>query len=674
MNASLSSRLWRVLIVAFLVVGSVGVQTRAAEATGSWDGIFDDWSKYRVHLKYTNATEKLNAIWNLRYRMPPDVVHRTGVVITQPRGAPAFARIVQNFARTYGTPVVGSGGVAGYLMGQGQAAWVLGAPTAGAAVGYGSVAAIGTGACGYAFDKGDGLGRLLSAGLRGIQSSLPGAEGCEQVWDWLTGDPDPDPQTATHCWSSTNRPDDVATVGCNETVPLDGIWDGDLEGTKDASTGDWNLTRLWVNHTGVFGDPTGYFYARCVSSSGTQLEQFSYGSVGPGQSYDWPDQTWVCPSGYFPVLQLRLDYPTGTPDRHAYLHLAESGDGGSTPVARYVETSGECVHKDTGARSVLLAQSETYTSMEQPKPWPSVQCADDEYLDRATITRKGDGIPDAVIGDYVAPETVTDATSPYRDCLMRTGTEDPCAFEVQKKMPDGTWRSCYDGAVCEGWSLDFDRDTKYRCVYGATTLPLGECKSLAPTYDAPTVTDSIAIDVGPDPAWEDTDGDPATAPEPAPGTTTEPMPAPADPAGDPSPELTPGLDDGCVPKGWDLINPWAYTKSFACALKWAFAPSQETATRVDQLGETLKTKAPAPQLESVATWTSGLSEVGTGCLDFDLDLREHGQYKVFNCNGAVGTEMQKHRTVLTVAVYGSFLLPLAWWGWRTYAPGSTGTA
>jgi hypothetical protein len=64
------------------------------------------------------------------------------------------------------------------------------------------------------------------------------------------------------------------------------------------------------------------------------------------------------------------------------------------------------------------------------------------------------------------------------------------------------------------------------------------------------------------------------------------------------------------------------------------------------------------------------------CWSLTMDLGDLlGSPKVLDtCAGAVEGVVRDYRTLLEVLLYAAVVLPIAWWAWGAYAPGSRGMA
>lgn len=447
----------------------------------------------------------------------------------------------------------------------------------------------------------------------------------------------------------------------------------------------------------------------------------------------------------------------GTP---TYTAPAPAFDG--DPLATAVITSTiECTGWDAGlgqtvARTVEV-DSPPYLPTEPVPMIPEAECAPDERLTDATVTRRvpGTAVDDFVLMDGFEGVTIPDsvpqewmeehwdeecdrqaeqvfavalaagasessaaqsAEDHYNDCmdLYLLGYEDcigmwigdfgpdfdpetPCEvgiFERPEEFPDPIDPIVVppvpcDVLNCNGWWNDPKRDSKYECWwYRPSTgtgipLPLDQCVAHQWKIDP----DSGAIqtlDPNTDDGWSpgvrpgtQPQPNPDPSPSPSPGTLPNPNP-------DGQPDGAPRPDDGCmsrdVEEGTGWMSRWVF-RGVSCALEWAFVPSEATLTEVETTIQTATTKAPFSYMTSVVGWVGDFSDIPTSCLDIGPVFPEgqgiaRTELTVIDSCGAhaVTDEVESYRPILTVAVWGFFILPFAWWAWRQYAPGSQGDA
>jgi hypothetical protein len=149
------------------------------------------------------------------------------------------------------------------------------------------------------------------------------------------------------------------------------------------------------------------------------------------------------------------------------------------------------------------------------------------------------------VNPTVSAKLLDSTSSGYSTCLTTR-----CWLHVQRVTSptlDCNSIAPGDGHPCRAWSTDPNLNTKYECRYGTYVLPMNACASLTNAYTAsPTITPNTGTGAG---------------------TVTAP-----DPDADPSAGMTPGLDNGCVPSGLGILNPFWLLKGVGCAIKWAFVP------------------------------------------------------------------------------------------------------
>ena len=188
------------------------------------------------------------------------------------------------------------------------------------------------------------------------------------------------------------------------------------------------------------------------------------------------------------------------------------------------------------------------------------------------------------------------------------------------------------------------------CMWGGYVVPADEC------------------DPGTDP----------TRPSPAPSTvpTAPPTGAPTEPPYPrPTPETTPAPEgEGCLGAGVTL-NPttWVFTP-VRCALVWAFVPKHSALQRAQDVAGKVGKAAPFSYLTGTVGWVSGLGQASQ-CFTLNVATSDGPVRVLSTCQpGAFERGLQGHRDLLTVAIYAGFFIPMAWWAWRQYAPGSQGVS
>lgn len=205
--------------------------------------------------------------------------------------------------------------------------------------------------------------------------------------------------------------------------------------------------------------------------------------------------------------------------------------------------------------------------------------------------------------------------------------------------------------ICFDWWNEERPEEKYGCVWenmvtGAyVPLPISECEGLQ---------------------WQrDVDGNTRTK-------------SPYQEAELPLPGSSPIPNAGCMTRDPDQdgLMTFFIFRGMSCALQWAFVPSEATMTRVTQFGDHAGGKAPVSLVTGASSWFSAFGDLPDDCLELSVPVEGYGSYGIVDACGSheVTDELTSYRPLLSVAVWGMFLSPLAWWAWRQYAPGSQGEA
>lgn len=117
-------------------------------------------------------------------------------------------------------------------------------------------------------------------------------------------------------------------------------------------------------------------------------------------------------------------------------------------------------------------------------------------------------------------------------------------------------------------------------------------------------------------------------------------------------------------------------------LKCLFIPSPAGVAKVKTTAATISAAVPFSYVGDVVTWGQTVT-VPTDCLKIDFNVPvawagfTDGKARVLDmCNptGRPENVLVEYRGLLQVAVWAMFVLPIAWWAWGAYAPGSAGDA
>lgn len=448
-------------------------------------------------------------------------------------------------------------------------------------------------------------------------------------------DPDPDPTgygEATTCGGDYCSPEPLTitpAAGCNGSGP-NGEW---LVKANGGLQGCW----LYTNERSVTENMSGTVW--CTNGAGSKAEAFGFGTVtmAPGYAFTYGVS---CPgTDPYPVAH---GVRSGAP---AHWRQTEATQAGT--VTRRMQVEVECRDPVTGVRRTETVTVE-YTADDLDAQGrvmldlPEVTCGPGERVEGVEVVRRAAGgeLPERTIGVGATPDQMNDPTDQYADCWTAAS---PC--KVMLYRVDGATR--YDcntyGDLCSDWTSEPDRDTLYECRFGQYqpgadgmnmphVLPLSDCFYLERAFDDGTLTQTHD---------GDPDGDTEEAPAPAPDSNV-----------------------------------------FRSALRWAFAPSETTMSRVHEVRKDAKTRAPFSYMVEVGGAIGGLGTVGNDCWAVSVNLDgptmgvQGGDHAIIDScgNNAVWAWFQAQRPFLTVLVWAFFVTPFAWWAWRQYAPGSQGSA
>ncbi|WP_263118597.1 hypothetical protein [Cellulomonas sp. RIT-PI-Y] len=320
---------------------------------------------------------------------------------------------------------------------------------------------------------------------------------------------------------------------------------------------------------------------------------------------------------------------------------------------RWWQTTWKCSTGTPGG----VTRSAAFT--EADEQWPAIpqaQCDASAVVTSVLVEQITEGLTAGeTIYTWEADQQLTDFVTQYPQCVGGG-----CTLLLERlDAVTGARYSCFDNpTLCTDWFNDPAKTETYRCTYGGAVVDLAECNVYRPTFD-PGVTNGAgeAID------YADPDGKIDTTP----GTGTSPQPG----GGTQSNSCPP-------PFSWtSAFNPWYYYKASVCALQEAFVPVK-TQAKITQITTTLQTKTPLPQLGSIVGVLTP-PQGGSLCLQLSLPLTfviGHDQPLLDSCTWSdpVSRLLRDYRPLFSIAMWVMTLAPFAWWAWKTYAPGSTGTA
>jgi hypothetical protein len=359
-----------------------------------------------------------------------------------------------------------------------------------------------------------------------------------------------------------------------------------------------------------------------------------------------------------------------------------------TPAEYTVTTELDCFNNQTGTTTKVLVDQTVFVTPEGSFPSAPAACPTGTTISYGRVRaapRPGTTGPTRDLFEWEQDQgLLVPAPSPWQDCLYPAGS--PCVLRVEKTadftVTDPEWQACSTAfGNCTDWWWEADRDLRYRCMWGVYVLPAEQCRDLAYAYRTgtsgqvapnPELVPPTSGQTSPQPTTPSAPTTSPTAPSTTPGTGTGtgtitfPDPTPGPEHGDTS--CWSGMAIGWNPVSW-VLEP---TK---CALQWAFVPSTTTVTSLQTVGDQFSSKAPVSYAVAASEWVDTFSNGGSSCLVLAPTIYGQSYPVVDSCTpDPVSGQIMAMRPLLTVAVWGLFALPLAWWAWRQYAPGSQGSA
>lgn len=289
------------------------------------------------------------------------------------------------------------------------------------------------------------------------------------------------------------------------------------------------------------------------------------------------------------------------------------------------------------------------------------RCPDGSVAVSGTVTSTApDGTVTTIVEPVTAPEWVGTLPVTAPGCTVAGAA---CALDLEVLL-DGTtdqYVSCgINPSLCVNWQAKpVETPARYRCTYGGSDVGIGRCSSIEVDPSHPESPLRV-----PYPAARPVDA-PAitpTRPTPEPGTGTTPSP-------------------GNQPENCRTTS--VVFGGVKCALEEAFIPSGQGLANIQRVGSSLSTVTPLPQLGSIAGWLSPPAG-GSRCWDLNIPIPDLGErsplrsdvpvMNTCDASNPIVKAVTAVRPLIAVVVWVTFVAPLAWWAWRTYAPGSTGVA
>jgi len=364
--------------------------------------------------------------------------------------------------------------------------------------------------------------------------------------------------------------------------------------------------------------------------------------------------SYACPTGVIDRIDVVVDQGYGLGEvRHT--GYCSGGTPGSTcewanpaPTGATLVTTAECTSVSSGNITTVTDTSPAYASDAAPPSMPAVSCPSGTVMTNWDVVRELPNIDPLTIASMPnAPLTIS-TSDPLIDNLGN-GAE----LELQKNDGNGNWLPC-TVALCADWYWQPEVQTEaeggptqdtYRCAYGTAVASISDCEMYwDPAADLPD--GSVDSDITTETDRLTIEGDPAEQPVEA--------------------------DSGCTSLG-SWLNPFAgMAEAVSCGLEWALVPSTSTQTQLDTIGATLQTKAPFGVVTGAAGFVGDVGDLGQTCWTEDLTMPGYESINVIDtCNGAgVWAWFRAQRPLMATVLYGSFVISLAWWGWKAYAPGT----
>lgn len=321
----------------------------------------------------------------------------------------------------------------------------------------------------------------------------------------------------------------------------------------------------------------------------------------------------------------------------AYFQRGQTGTVDDNPL-RWLESTVHCKAAD-GTVTTVTKSSSTFsrpagsTATQSTPAVPEATCPPGTVMVDAgvDVVTTGSSTRVPAMQPYTAnPTLVSGLTGPYASCMTTL-----CALHVVRLVPelDCASKSPSAGHPCRQWSQATDLATNWECRYGTYVLDMSACGALKNAYGA------------------------AATIAPNTGSTAAPAPEGTDPMEDPTPEQTPGLaESGCVPSGWNVLNPFAYAKAVGCVLKWAFVPPEGTLEAdFGNVSGAWTSSPPGAYLAGFGDMAGAFGDLGTGaggCEGPALDvLTLEDWHPLSACQAPMSTLAAVIRTGLVVVVY-----------------------
>jgi hypothetical protein len=346
--------------------------------------------------------------------------------------------------------------------------------------------------------------------------------------------------------------------------------------------------------------------------------------------------------GGFKNGTITSDVGTGT-WRYDGTYAASPGAGGLT-------VTGHCYDPVSGAPAGDVSGSSSWSGSDTTIPDTTLPaCGPGDALGGVDVTGTGSasgvnatttGYPPDVLGGpgtTLGPVTDTDPSIPDA-CVA----QDAQCYTTWQNQVHGHWVDVDTADVPDNYAEDYRCELKTATGSDVTTMPVTAC----PTPGAPDDT----TDTG---TGEPKDGDI---------------------------HIDGMVATSCWPHGWSMLyNPvdWVM-KPAECAIVHTLEPDAAHMAKVNDLASEVESRQPIASLKAAYVWVdtafSGI-ESGSCSLGWTVHFPSPiGDVSILSCDNPIVGILRSYRSLFEAVVYVAFFAPLAWWAWRTYAPGSTGSA
>jgi hypothetical protein len=414
-------------------------------------------------------------------------------------------------------------------------------------------------------------------------------------------------------------------------------------GSISASGGDSDTNRLFVYEMPSGAGPDGSVYA--------------------GNVFTFNPASMIAAG----ATSLQLRWPYGSSHVAGNVQLfgqtAPSGTAGTTPSYTTTPTS-QCTSGGSVAGTPV-----TYSwGATSPGTWAIPACTGGSTRTGVTFptTTTGTGSIVPVLGGWTAPTMPSTFSScnPAGSCqlnLFRIGhgttatqvscSDGSCAGWQTLARPIGTSRTVYTatGTTTTEKTWTFPNGDTLDCLMGTFLMVTTECATVPtePNTATPPTTGTDLCTTSPS----------VQACAPATGTTSDP-----------------GSDGSSCSGSWSW-NPISWVLNpVKCALRWAFVPDATHLAQVNTLTSTAASKAPMGYVTAALTWVGTLVPDGSSCWVESVTIPHVASMTAIDtCTpGPVESKIMALRWLLSIAMFAGLFLPLAWWAWKAYAPGTTG--